>query len=74
MTELEQDEASHKLANVEIELETLLRIFRHTHVNNGIPGDDRCKQCGLDLRHEIHKRIAAQPNADIRHAGPGRAD
>lgn len=29
--------------------------FKHTHVNNGI--DDSCKQCGFDLRHEIHKRV-----------------
>lgn len=28
---------------------------QHTHVNNGV--DDACKQCGKDLRDEIHNRI-----------------
>jgi hypothetical protein len=44
----------------------LLETFRHTHKNNGNPGDDRCGRCGLDLRHEIHTRInqnvTAMPN------------
>jgi hypothetical protein len=29
-------------------------VEAHTHVNNGI--DDACKQCGKDLRDQIHKR------------------
>jgi len=38
------------------ERDQLLATFRHTHVNNGV--DDACKQCGLDLRNEIHKRLS----------------
>lgn len=33
----------------------LEKTFSHIHVNNGV--DDGCKQCGLDLRDGIHKRI-----------------
>jgi hypothetical protein len=36
-------------------LESQLEKFKHTHVNNGV--DDACKQCGLDLRNEIHTRL-----------------
>lgn len=32
--------------------------FQHRHVNNGT--DDACKQCGFDLRHEIHERFNEQ--------------
>ncbi len=35
--------------------ERLLKIYKHSHVSNGI--DDKCKKCGLDLRNEIHKRF-----------------
>lgn len=31
------------------------KIERHRHVNNGV--DDACKQCGRDLRNDIHERI-----------------
>ena len=37
------------------EVERLRNIFKHYHVNNGV--DDACKQCGLDLRNEIHTRL-----------------
>lgn len=57
-----------KIAQLEIDLTTLqaevvelkrtnqalLAHFQHYHVNNGI--DDTCKECGFDLRHEIHFR------------------
>lgn len=33
-------------------------LARHRHVNNGI--DDACKDCGKDLRDEIHFRIGEQ--------------
>jgi hypothetical protein len=33
---------------------------RHTHVNNGV--NDNCKECGRDLRHEVHLRIDAPTN------------
>ena len=32
--------------------EGLKRLARHTHVNNG--QNDACKECGHDLRNEIH--------------------
>lgn len=32
-------------------------VFRHRHVNSGIEHDDSCKQCGLDLRDEVHRSI-----------------
>ena len=34
------------------EIESLISIYRHYHQNNG--QDDACRQCGLDLRNEIH--------------------
>lgn len=40
---------------LERELEEVISKFKHIHVNNGI--NDACKQCGFDLRHEIHERI-----------------
>lgn len=30
----------------------------HMHVNNGV--DDACKECGKDLRNEIHTRTNTQ--------------
>ncbi len=45
------DQAGYDAAN---EIELLLKTFAHYHVNNGHNKDDSCKQCGLDLRHEIH--------------------
>lgn len=38
------------------EFDEILQVARHRHVNSGVTGDDRCKQCGLDLRHIIHRR------------------
>lgn len=38
----------------------LERIARHSHVNSGVKGDDSCKECGLDLRHNIHKRAGEE--------------
>lgn len=32
--------------------------IRHRHVNNG--SDDACKDCGKDLRDEIHFRVGEQ--------------
>lgn len=48
---------------MEAELDEVLQAFRHRHVNNG--ENDVCKQCGLDLRHEIHERVAALPNEKV---------
>jgi uncharacterized protein with PIN domain len=57
----EDPKAVEIIGKLQSELNTVLKIFRHVHVNNG--EDDACKKCGLDLWHEIHERIAAQPNA-----------
>jgi hypothetical protein len=35
--------------------EPLKSQARHRHVNNGV--DDACKECGKDLRNEIHLRV-----------------
>jgi protein-arginine kinase activator protein McsA len=35
----------------------MVATFKHRHVNNGI--DDGCKQCGRDLRDEVHVRVVA---------------
>ncbi len=35
--------------------EPIKKQARHTHVNNGT--DDACKECGKDLRDEIHLRV-----------------
>lgn len=37
------------------EYNDLLNMARHTHINIGTPGDDRCKKCGHDLRHIVHQ-------------------
>jgi hypothetical protein len=34
-------------------------LARHIHVNNGL--DDNCKECGKDLRDEIHLRQGEAP-------------
>lgn len=57
----EWDDAERRISKMETQLEGLRDIFRHTHVKNG--KDDRCKQCGLDLRNEIHANPRSiQPN------------
>lgn len=35
--------------------ERYVKRFRHYHVNAG-DGSDRCKECGFDLRDQIHLR------------------
>jgi hypothetical protein len=32
---------------------------KHYHVNNGV--NDNCRDCGKDLRDEIHFRVVAPP-------------
>lgn len=43
-----------ELRSAQAENERLLGAFRHWHVNNGT--NDACRQCGLDLRDEVHIR------------------
>ena len=38
---------------------------RHIHVNNG--ENDACKECGKDLRDEIHFRIGESANTERSH-------
>lgn len=44
--------------------------FKHMHVNNG--KNDSCKQCGLDLRNEIHLRMGEAKRGTVRHYPAGR--
>lgn len=52
----ELGDAKAENARLLAEWSDLLRAFQHYHVNSGVPGDDKCKRCGLDLRHAIHIR------------------
>lgn len=54
--QLEQAEARCK------DLELVLRIAQHYHVNNGV--DNFCKQCGLYLTHPVHFRGAFSPTVE----------
>lgn len=56
----EDPKAVEIIGKLQSELNEVLATFKHRHVNNG--ENDACKKCGLDLRHEIHERITAQPN------------
>lgn len=77
MTELEQDDASHKLANVEIELETLLRHTKRIKADalrdaaamncvNHVPACN-CDVCAFTKRiltaAQTLDASAAQPNS-----------
>ena len=42
--------------------EPIKQQSRHRHVNNGV--DDACKECGKDLRNEIHLRVGEPSNND----------
>ena len=57
---IESDKAVVKLMaeceRLEAENKQLIYIFRHYHVYNGI--DDACKDCGLDLRNDIHITVS----------------
>jgi uncharacterized protein with LGFP repeats len=44
--------------------EPIKQQSRHTHVNNG--ADDACKECGKDLRDEIHFRVGESANTELR--------
>lgn len=53
-----QDKATwQEIIKLEMRIAELQSCFKHTHVNNENQYDDRCKQCGLDLRDKIHIRI-----------------
>ena len=43
--------------------------IRHTHVNNGV--NDNCKECGRDLRDDIHYRACKSCGCRIDHNGCG---
>lgn len=47
---------SHLVHDLHQEVRLLRNTFRHYHVARG-DDSDLCKQCGLDLRHEIHTRV-----------------
>ncbi len=47
------NKALDKIAQLEAENEALREAFSHIHVNN--QEDDACKECGLDLRHPVHR-------------------
>jgi len=55
----EQNQATwQEIIKLELRVAELEHRFRHYHVNNGKNDryDDSCKQCGLDLRDQIHTR------------------
>jgi len=58
VVELERQlgEVNAKMENVGIEITRLRQTFGHYHVNNH--ENDACHKCALDLRDEIHWRVA----------------
>lgn len=46
-----------RIRNLEADNRLMLEAFRHAHVAGPDPNSDRCQQCGLDLRHQIHTRL-----------------
>jgi len=56
IAEEELDEVNGKVEQLGIEITRLRQTFGHYHVNNH--ENDACHKCALDLRDEIHWRIA----------------
>lgn len=53
LTHEEQANVESQIAHAKWAL-SKCRTMPHMHVNSGIKGDDSCKKCGHDLRHECH--------------------
>lgn len=52
---MDENELRRELRETLKRLDFIERRFRHYHVNSQ-DGTDVCKECGLDLRDEIHCR------------------